>query len=154
MAGWLCDRRSFEMTEGNGMWNSVMELVNGGFVLDIVAILDGIKGTFLIVYIAAICGYSGVNYGDGELFRNSSNLLRLWCSTNFQSEWFINSWIMKDRFFFFSIIDIIYVSIFGWSFLGYFYLLIFIFEALYNLVFLFLIRWFIHTEKCNKITRL
>lgn len=57
------------------MWNSVMELVNGGFVLDIVAILDGIKGTFLIVYIVAICGYSGVNYGDGELFRNSSNLL-------------------------------------------------------------------------------
>lgn len=54
-----------------------MELVNGGFVLDIVAILDGIKGTFLIVYIVAICGYSEVNYGDGELFRNSSNLLRL-----------------------------------------------------------------------------
>lgn len=129
------------MTEGNGMWNSVMELVNGGFVLDIVAILDGIKETFLIVYIVAICGYSGVNYGDGELFRNSSNLLLI-----------VGLW--KIDFFFFSIIDIIYVSIFGWSFLGYFYLLIFIFEALYNLVFLFLIRWSIHSEKCNKITRL
>lgn len=129
------------MTEGNGMWNSVMELVNGGFVLDIVAILDGIKETFLIVYIVAICGYSGVNYGDGELFRNSSNLLLI-----------VGLW--KIDFFFFSIIDIIYVSILGWSFLGYFYLLIFIFEALYNLVFLFLIRWSIHTEKCNKITRL